>query len=679
MEQSGKMPTAIPRSLPPPHPQPSATDTAESFFKRQLDVANKEKAQLQQRLHHVEEQNKALLKSLYELSYAPPGVSPSRHLPLDIVSALRRMSTTTTATVPSTATSSDPSASAVSGTGSAYRPSAPSVPSTPGQEQLEQTAITTVTTDLDGLSSFPIQPFFHTRGLRPHVSPAYTPFRHRADLRGHSSSVYAVQFSPDGRHLVSVSFDRTLRLWRVDHALERRLDATDLCSVIPDVHRAPVVAVEWAMHASERVVTGALDQTVAEWDVHAMAAEAVVRFPCHGLVNCVSTSAALPHIFFVGTARNIVHTFDCRVPPSRSKNGDTGAGGGDGGVGTGGRTVLARNDASVNTVHVTLDGRRVITGDHSGAVKTWDIRNANDNIPMCVKYTEAGRRPITHIHASPPLPGEEHGRLMAVNSYDAYLRVFDRDSLLFPKESTKINSMIPAKTEILHPVHALRGVVNAHCPIKSSFFVGADYRPPVRRSWGVIGYGGERSRRRREQARSDSRRSERSTPGGDGVGKEDNVHVGSLGSVGDVEKMNLNNGHEYDDGDGDDGDDDDDDDGDDDDEGDDEDDDEGDDEDGDGLREGRRSKENGARSVKDGSDESETIVGDAIRNALILASGSADGQVYIFDVGGRAGRGGLLQTLEGHKDRVYAVDFHPFSPLLASCSADSDIKIWHAR
>lgn len=35
-----------------------------------------------------------------------------------------------------------------------------------------------------------------------------------------------------------------------------------------------------------------------------------------------------------------------------------------------------------------------------------------------------------------------------------------------------------------------------------------------------------------------------------------------------------------------------------------------------------------------------------------------------------------MQRLEGHTDRVYAVNFHPTEPILASCSSDSTIKVW---
>ena len=35
-----------------------------------------------------------------------------------------------------------------------------------------------------------------------------------------------------------------------------------------------------------------------------------------------------------------------------------------------------------------------------------------------------------------------------------------------------------------------------------------------------------------------------------------------------------------------------------------------------------------------------------------------------------------MQRLEGHTDRVYAVNFHPTEPILASGSADFTVKVW---
>ncbi|CAG8527151.1 15215_t:CDS:10, partial [Acaulospora colombiana] len=60
--------------------------------------------------------------------------------------------------------------------------------------------------------------------------------------------------------------------------------------------------------------------------------------------------------------------------------------------------------------------------------------------------------------------------------------------------------------------------------------------------------------------------------------------------------------------------------------------------------------------------------------SLLLATGSADPCAYIYNVGGPESTGELLQRLEGHTDFVYAVDFHPTEPTLATCSADYTIR-----
>jgi len=39
----------------------------------------------------------------------------------------------------------------------------------------------------------------------------------------------------------------------------------------------------------------------------------------------------------------------------------------------------------------------------------------------------------------------------------------------------------------------------------------------------------------------------------------------------------------------------------------------------------------------------------------------------------------IAQRLNGHTDRVYAVDFHPTDTVVASCSADFGVKIWAMR
>ncbi|KAG0367096.1 hypothetical protein BGZ54_004409 [Gamsiella multidivaricata] len=78
-------------------------------------------------------------------------------------------------------------------------------------------------------------------------------------------------------------------------------------------------------------------------------------------------------------------------------------------------------------------------------------------------------------------------------------------------------------------------------------------------------------------------------------------------------------------------------------------------------------------------DEPQSILSDKdipLESSLILASGSMDPYVYLFDVGAGDGQYDLLQKLSGHTDRVYDVDFHPIDHVLASGSADFSVKVW---
>lgn len=65
---------------------------------------------------------------------------------------------------------------------------------------------------------------------------------------------------------------------------------------------------------------------------------------------------------------------------------------------------------------------------------------------------------------------------------------------------------------------------------------------------------------------------------------------------------------------------------------------------------------------------------DSSLDPILLATGSADSRIYLYDV--QIGGQRLVQQIEGHSDRVYCVDFHPTEPILASASADCSVKIW---
>merc|ERR1711879_420180 len=80
---------------------------------------------------------------------------------------------------------------------------------------------------------------------------------------------------------------------------------------------------------------------------------------------------------------------------------------------------------------------------------------------------------------------------------------------------------------------------------------------------------------------------------------------------------------------------------------------------------------------EDPSDKKHSQREKSVTDRLMLATGSADNHAYLFDLGlHNEVTGELVQKLEGHTGRVYAVNFHPSEPLLSSASADHSIKLW---
>ena len=78
---------------------------------------------------------------------------------------------------------------------------------------------------------------------------------------------------------------------------------------------------------------------------------------------------------------------------------------------------------------------------------------------------------------------------------------------------------------------------------------------------------------------------------------------------------------------------------------------------------------------KVGSDATQAAM-PTVHSTVLLATGSADGDACVYDVGGPNGTGELVQKLRGHSDRVYDVAFHPREPILATGSADFSVRLW---
>mmetsp|Transcript_8463 Transcript_8463/g.25433 ORF Transcript_8463/g.25433 Transcript_8463/m.25433 type:complete len:478 (-) Transcript_8463:815-2248(-) len=365
-------------------------------------------------------------------------------------------------------------------------------------------------------------------------------FACKVDLAAHAGAVYSVAFSPCGRFLVSGSFDKSICVWSVDKPSDGPT------STIPFAHDANIVEVKWSSDSSI-IFSGGYDRVVKEWDVVTLRSTPLAAFPCSGLVQAIAVSHLSGDLIFVGTTASSICCFDRRAP---SGDDDCTAG-------------VFRNDSMVNTLYLSNDGTILTSGDRRGMIKVWDVRKMGTE-PIAITPNAEEGRPITHVHANPAMQGEEEGRLLAVNSYDNYLRVYDRGERLLGGSPSALSAL-----------HILRGHRNRNWPIKSSFFCGKDYK-----LWRGV------------------------------AGQSTESHEAEEFEFAVEEEM-LN--------------------------------------------------------IKPST---------GISSSLLLATGSADGNVYLFDVSGRPGTARTVQVMSGHKNRCYAVDFHPHEPILASCSADFLIKLW---
>ena len=273
---------------------------------------------------------------------------------------------------------------------------------------------------LDGTAETSRWPWL--RPLTPSLTPPGGPLIRT--FEGHTSWVHAVALTPDGRHVISGSWDGTLRMWDLQtgeslRTFEGHTDWVNAVAVTPDGARA---------------VSGSSDRTLRVWDLesgqllrtlkgHRDGVNAVAVTPD----GCLAISASSDHTLRVWDLAS-----GQSVRPLKGHlhkvNAVTVTPGGDGAVSASSdrtlrlwdlasgqllRTLQARTD-SVNAFAVTPDGRRAISGSADNTLSVWDLES-----DQSVRTLKGHTNKVTAVVLMP-----DGGRAIS-GSADHTLRIWD--------------------------------------------------------------------------------------------------------------------------------------------------------------------------------------------------------------------------------------------------------------
>jgi WD40 repeat protein/serine/threonine protein kinase len=201
-------------------------------------------------------------------------------------------------------------------------------------------------------------------------------------LDGHTSWVYSVVVSPDGRHIVSGSYDKTLRVWEL---------GTDRCLTTLQGHINHVHSVAVSPDG-RHIVSGSYDHTLRVWE---LGTDRCIH-TLQGHMNRVSSVAVSPddrHIVS-GSEDTTLRVWD---------------------LGTGMcLTTLEGHTDGVSSVAVSPDGRHIVSGSDDNTLRVWDLGTG-----MCLTTLQGHTDRVTSVAVIPD------GRHIVSGSYDTTLRVWD--------------------------------------------------------------------------------------------------------------------------------------------------------------------------------------------------------------------------------------------------------------
>ncbi|KIM90352.1 hypothetical protein PILCRDRAFT_59878 [Piloderma croceum F 1598] len=249
-------------------------------------------------------------------------------------------------------------------------------------------------------------------------------------MRGHDATVRSVNFSPDGRRIVSGSHDKSIRLW----------DTMTGAEVLPTIcgHLNNVTSVAFSPDG-KIIVSGSMDQTIRVWDTRTGAPVLVIHghsggdimvsvaFSPKGSIIVSSSGCnievwdlktgallstlkghrlAVKSVIFSPDGRRIIPgSYDCTIRVWDVTTGFQ-------------ISELRDHEDTIDSVCCSSDGRQIISGSHDNTIRIWDIQS-NEVLP-----TERLHTPAVESIAFTP----DGRRVVSVASTDTTVRIWDANA-----------------------------------------------------------------------------------------------------------------------------------------------------------------------------------------------------------------------------------------------------------